>query len=245
MTLTAGGMGTGLRWAVTAGLVAGAVVLARLAAASPGAALHPLAHYGVRLALVIVALAAWFWTQSLIGTRPLATDATAIGDRLHDATAPLHRLLAERPRLTDRILIASSAGIDLFGLYLIGTCILGPSIRPFVALLALFAFRQLCQALCALPAPRGMLWRHPGFPSLFVTYGVAGDFFISGHTAVAVLGAIEIARVAPAWVGVAAGVVACLEGAVVIVLRAHYTMDVLGAVTAAWCAAELAARLGA
>ena len=36
---------------------------------------------------------------------------------------------------------------------------------------------------------------------------------------------------------------AALEGAVVIVLRAHYTMDVLGAIVAAFCAAGLAGQI--
>jgi hypothetical protein len=78
-----------------------------------------------------------------------------------------------------------------------------------------------------------------------VTYHVANDFFFSGHTAIAVIGAIEVARVAPTWLAVAAGVVAFLEAATVLVLRAHYTMDVLAAVFAAFFAAGVAAVLTA
>jgi hypothetical protein len=37
--------------------------------------------------------------------------------------------------------------------------------------------------------------------------------------------------------------VALLEAVTVIVLRAHYTMDVLGAITAAFCAAGFSALL--
>ena len=44
-----------------------------------------------------------------------------------------------------------------------------------------------------MPAPPGIIWRHPGFPSLFVTYAVGNDFFFSGHTALAVFGAIQLA----------------------------------------------------
>ncbi len=88
-----------------------------------------------------------------------------------------------------------------------------------------------------------MIWRHPGVPSLLVTYHVANDFFFSGHTAIAVLGAIEVARVAPPWVAAGAALVACLEAATVVTLRAHYTMDVLAAVFAAFTAAGLAAAI--
>ena len=101
----------------------------------------------------------------------------------------------------------------------------------------------MCLALCALPAASGIIWRNPDFPSLLVTYSVVNDFFISGHTAVAVLGAIEVFYILPLWCGVAAALVATLEGAMVIVLRAYYTMDVLGAVVASFSAAGLAGHL--
>ena len=78
---------------------------------------------------------------------------------------------------------------------------------------------------------------------MLVTYNVANDFFFSGHTAIAVLGAIEVAKVAPWWIAAAAAVIAFLEGAAVLVLRAHYTMDVLTATVAAFSAVGLAATL--
>ena len=53
-----------------------------------------------------------------------------------------------------------------------------------------------------------MIWRNPGFPSLLVTYGVSNDFFISGHTAIAVLGAIAASKLGP-------------DGGRVILLGAH------------------------
>ncbi|MFI5177831.1 MAG: phosphatase PAP2-related protein, partial [Vicinamibacterales bacterium] len=74
-------------------------------------------------------------------------------------------------------------------------------------------------------------------------YDVANDFFFSGHTAIVVLGAIEVARIAPPWLAVAAVVVAALEALTVLLLRAHYTMDVLTGAVAACCAADLAARV--
>jgi membrane-associated phospholipid phosphatase len=200
-----------------------------------------LVHYGLRAALVVFALLAWFWSQALIGSRTLKDGA--ICDGIHEVTAPLSRYLLNHPRAANATLITSSLFIDVFGLFLIGAGIFGPTLRPFVALLLLFAFRQVCQALCALPEPKDMIWRSPGFPSLLVTYGTGNDFFISGHTAVAVLGAIEIAKIGPWWLAAVAGIVAFLEASTVVVLRAHYTMDVLAAACAAWCAASAAGWL--
>ncbi len=75
---------------------------------------------------------------------------------------------------------------------------------------------------------------------MLVTYGVANDFFISGHTAIAVLGALWACAVLPWWAAAIAIVMAIGEAITVLILRAHYTMDVLAAITAAWCAWALA-----
>lgn len=114
------------------------------------------------------------------------------------------------------------------------------SFTPFIALLLLFSLRQICQAICTLPPPPGMIWRNPGCPSLLVTYEVGNDFFFSGHTALAVLGALTLAQAGPAWVGVAAVVVACGEIATVLVLRAHYTLDVIAGAAVAFFAYDIA-----
>jgi len=191
-----------------------------------------------RAAIIGVGLVAWFVSQSLIASRQL--EDGKIGDAVHDWTAPLHRWLVEHPRAADGVLVISSGLIDALGIFLLGWSLLGPSLRPGIALLILFGFRQIAQLTCALPAPPGMIWRRPGVPSLLVTYDVANDFFFSGHTSIAVLGAIELVTLGPtplAYVGIG---VAIFEAVTVLVLRAHYTMDVLTGAIAAFCAAGLA-----
>ncbi|MFT3869386.1 MAG: phosphatase PAP2-related protein [Nibricoccus sp.] len=195
--------------------------------------------YLVRIGAVAIALVLWFWTQKLIGLK--AMTGNKIGDRMHDWTAPLHGWLLANPQMANATLIATSALIDVFGLFLVGAAVFGPSCRPFVALLLVFGLRQICQAICTLPYPDRPIWRDPGFPSLLVTYGTSNDFFFSGHTSIALIGALEIAQVAPTWLAVLAGCVAVLEAVTVIVLRAHYTMDVFAAVFAAWVC-EMVAR---
>ena len=197
----------------------------------------PAAVAGLRAALIAGGLALWFLTQRLLAAR--APEAAGVGDRVHAWSAPLHDWLAARPRAADAVLIASSALIDLCGLWLLGSALLGPTLRPFLALFLLYLLRQACQGLCSLPAPPGTIWRHPGFPSLLVTYGTNHDYFFSGHTAIAVLGAIALADAGPPWLAAAAAAAAILEAAVVLVLRAHYTMDVVAAACAAWCAWSL------
>jgi len=194
----------------------------------------------LRVAAVAIALGLWFWTQRLI-SRKAAPAAGIVGDRVHALSAPLLAWLTAHPAAANALLIVTSALVDAFGLFLLGVAIFGPTLQPFLAILIVFALRQVCQATCTLPAPPGIIWRHPGFPSLLVTYGVSNDFFFSGHTAISVLGALQLAHTAPPWLAIAGGCVAAAEAATVLVLRAHYTMDVFAAGFAAW-AADVAAR---
>jgi hypothetical protein len=191
----------------------------------------PQTPWWFRLLLVFAGLAAWFWTQSLIGARQSPADR--IGDVLHEWSAPVNAFLNGHPAWADGLLITSSALIDGLGFFLLIRSVFWPSMRPFLGLLILLGLRQIFQRLCALPPPEGMIWRYPGFPSLLVTYGVSNDFFFSGHTAVAVFGAWELGRIGWRWLTLVAVAVAVFETITVLVLRAHYTMDVFaGAVTA-------------
>jgi PAP2 superfamily protein len=196
---------------------------------------------GIRAGIVAGALVLWFWTQSLIARKSAPKDG--LGDAVHEWTARWNGYFAANPRAANAALIISSLFIDLIGLTLIGASIFGPTFAPFLAILILFALRQLCQGLSTLPPPRGIIWRNPGFPALLVTYQVGNDFFFSGHTAMAVLGAIEAAHLGPLWLAVTVAVIALGEMVIVLVLRAHYTLDVVAGVFAAFLAADWGGRL--
>lgn len=196
---------------------------------------------GLRAGVVAGGLVIWFWTQSLIARKPAAKDG--LGDVVHDLTARWHRFLSENPRAANAALIISSIFIDLFGLALIGAAIFGSTFAPFLAIIILFSMRQICQGLCTLPPPPGIIWRNPGFPALLVTYDIGNDLFFSGHTALAVLGAIEAAHFGPPWLAVAAAIIAFGEAIIVLILRAHYTLDVIAGAFAAVLAADVAAAL--
>ncbi len=195
----------------------------------------------LRIAVIAVALVIWFWTQKLIARK--SADTAGIGDWAHRLTAGWHRYFLTHENAANRVLILSSFCIDVLGLSLIAAAVFGPTFAPFLAIIIVFSLRQISQLCCTLPPPAGMIWRDPGFPTILVTYGVSNDLFFSGHTALAVLGAIEIYQLAPWWLGAVAVLVALGEVLIVLVLRAHYTMDVIAGAFAAWFAADMATRL--
>ncbi len=195
----------------------------------------------IRLSVTAAALMIWFWTQSLIGAR--SQPSAGIADSVHEATSSLNGYLHARPAAANALLIVSSAIIDLLGIFLLCLWIFGASPRPFFALVLVLGLRQIMQALVALPAPSNAIWHYPGFPSLLVTYGVSNDYFFSGHTAIAVLGASEIARLRRGWLTGLGFLIVIFEIATVLVLRAHYTVDVFTGVVTGLYATHLASRL--
>ena len=193
--------------------------------------LPPFATVALRLLVIGGSLGAWFVTQRLIGGRP--SDDRGIDDHLHHLTRGANDWLHSHPRVADSLLICSSFGVDAVTLFVLGYAVLGPSFTPFWGLLCLFVMRQTCQAIIVLPAPPGIIWRDPGFPSLFVTYKVGNDFFFSGHTALAVYGAIQLATLGIPALTALGILTAILQMVLVIILRAHWTLDVVAGIFAA------------
>jgi hypothetical protein len=228
-------------WGIALGLIILSMILCTYFLSyednSEGVLSSSFAHYALRIGIVIFSLAAWFLSQLMIKKR--ITRGEKIGDTLHDLSAKYHLYLHNNAKLTNALLIIASALIDLIGIWFIASAILGASVKPFVALVFLFCLRQLFQALCVLPPPPGMIWHHPGVPSLLITYKVSNDFFFSGHTAITALAAIELYQIHP-WYGIIAGMITLFESVLVIILRAHYTMDVLTAIFAAICSSAFA-----
>jgi PAP2 superfamily C-terminal len=197
----------------------------------------------IRVALTALALIIWFWSQKMIGSR--GAPIMAIGDRLQDLTAPVNFYLHAHASAANLLLIVSSGIIDLLGIFLLARWIFGASLRPFLGLVIVLGLRQVIQSLVALPAPANSIWHYPGFPSLLVTYSVSNDYFFSGHTAIAVLAVTEIARLRKHWLAALGILVAVFEIATVLVLRAHYTMDVFTGIVTGLYSAYLASWISA
>lgn len=190
----------------------------------------------LRVILVAALIAIWHKTQSWIGARgQLQGD---IGDLVHQWMTPLHRFLVRSPGAVSALLITSSLGIDLLGLAVLGWGIFGPSLRPLLGLILILFLRQGAQYATALPAPPGMIWRYPGFPSLFVTYHVENDLFFSGHTALAVYGSLTLCQLGNPALSASVIALAIYEVLAVLALRAHWTMDVYAGAVTAWLCFE-------
>src|SRR3954463_15962099 len=90
----------------------------------------------LRLGLVAFSLVLWFWTQSLLGHRPVPVK---IGDGLHDLTASINSYLKYHTKSANALLTASSVVIDMLCIYILATTTVGRSITPFLSLMMVFA----------------------------------------------------------------------------------------------------------
>jgi hypothetical protein len=192
----------------------------------------------LRALIVAISLYFWYLTQSLLARRNSppegTTSVSSIHDEVHSLTSALHAKLAASTELANILLASSSAIMDVLGLFLFAIAIFGPTFEPVVGIILLFTLRQFAQSFCHLPPPKGIIWRNPGVPSLFVTYDVKNDLFFSGHTAFAVYGALTLHSLLGDQVGIPLGIaLVFFQISTVLLLRVHYTMDVF---TGVFCA---------
>ena len=104
----------------------------------------------IRLALIGIALAGWFWTHSTCWAEAGSPPASGTRSRMDVAAACMaprasagDQRDAHRQFRRDRLIGLTDRRGDL-----------RPSFRPFIALFVLFVLRQMCQSLCALPTRR-------------------------------------------------------------------------------------------
>jgi PAP2 superfamily C-terminal len=188
-----------------------------------------ISRLGVTLGLIVL----WFASQKALSKRGFPTQG--IHDKIHQWSSGLHAYICKNKSVSRWLLITSSLGIDILGLWVCFDSIFGHSFSPMIGLFILFSLRQLSQYLSALPAPEGMIWEYPGVPSIFVTYGVSNDLFFSGHTALAVYGGLHLLEYNHLAIQCLAVFLMIYEIFTVLILRAHWTMDVFaGLVTALW-----------
>ena len=203
---------------------------------------HVLVHRTPAL-LVVAAPGAWFTTQWLIGSR--VPEGEGIVDLVHVGPRRSTTTCSDtRPRPTCCWRSAPRRSMR----WACSCCCARSSDRRCGRSWACSSCSGCGKSVRdSLPGAEGMI-RSSGFPSLLVTYGVATDLFFSGHTALAVLGAIELARTGRPWLRRLGWALALFEAGTVLVLRADWTMDVLPARwpqswRLAWPAPDPACRL--
>jgi len=188
----------------------------------------------VRVAGIAALTYMFIATQHILGAHK---PVQRIVDFSHELTESWNLYVRANPIFADQVMIISSLLVDLSVLYLTLASFFAKSWRTAVATATVIIFRQICQFTIEFPIPEGLYFKHPGFPSLFVTYDVKTDFFFSGHTSLMVTCAIDMVRRTGSKVLFLSTVFLCLfQMGVVLIFRFHYIPDVITALFAAFAA---------
>jgi len=152
-----------------------------------------------------------------------------IEDSGHDLTGELNDYFGNHETARHILEIVASFCMDMTFIMLIVLFLAKLyTMRPLIALIILFFVRALIQRMFQMRQPDGHYWDYPGFPSLTVPYVAdRNDFFYSGHVGTAVVVALQYRQEKFYKISYVIGFVAVFEGFILIVLRAHYTVDIV------------------
>jgi hypothetical protein len=142
----------------------------------------------------------------------------------------IHKYLLDNVDVARWSIIITSLMIDVNLVYFIYDFLINKNVKPFVLLLCGVVLRQICQYMNRLPEPDNIIWYSPNFPSLIMNYNVKDDFFFSGHTLVSLIFGFELLGIDNMWVKSYAMFYMGVEILFVLCSRAHYFMDVYGAI---------------
>lgn len=198
----------------------------------------------IQVLLLITCYAAWIGTQHLL--EAMRGPSPALTDHVHVLLQGVNAWLNQHVTVANIVLALSSFEVDLAGVSMTLIYFRTGRSRPILTAFFLLIARQLCQASFSIPAPEGMIWRNPGFPSLIVTYTTSTDFFFSGHMGMATMLAAELsAQGKRDWRWWFAWGVLPVQAFIILAMRFHYVTDVVTGFLAALAASALADRVGA
>lgn len=131
--------------------------------------------------------------------------------------------------IRDYLLIMGSAFLDIFLVCFMITYIFkGNSWNPLVHI-SLFYFLRgaVMQSLIILEIYDTYIFENPGFPSMIVPYFRSADFFFSGHAGCSILIGLQMSDMGYTELKYFGFFLAIFEGFVLMVLRAHYSIDIV------------------
>lgn len=189
-----------------------------------------------RILLISWGIILWFSSQSFLSTY---LTGTGNYDTLHYLLSSLNEYANNTPIFAEILLVSSGIMVDIAAITIICMFIIGIlPIRTIMAMFSIFAFRQICQILVALPAPNGMVWFTPRIPSLLVTYSTGSDFYFSGHTSICAFmlftlwSRVQLSKYIQTYL-----IIQLIWQIIcIMILRSHWTQDIITGILVAWIA---------
>ena len=190
-----------------------------------------------RIAIVVAGiLFLIFYVTVSIDDLP-STDWDCYYDLFFAMTAAINSWFHDNISCAQALLIVAQESMDILALStLIRWAMFGKSLMPIVTIVMFYFMRWVCTVVFIIEYPDGYLWEYPGFPSLFVSYKQAYDFFFSGHLAFCMWNVIHHYNEKHKVHMLYSIYVTILTFTAQVFLRGHYIIDLLtGMVVAHYC----------
>jgi len=166
--------------------------------------------------------------NSVFGLLIPSDSVPCVKDYLLDWTEELNTYFRENEPERHTLLIVSSLLVDVLLLhFLVKYLIWGDSWQEPFFIVSFFAFRYCIQQLFHLKYPEGFIWDYPGFPSFAIPYFESSDFFFSGHVGIVSFCALFNYKTKSKLMTVLSVLAVALEFFAMMVLRTHYTIDLV------------------
>lgn len=152
-------------------------------------------------------------------------------DQILIMAEPLNKFFNDNVEYRNQLLIFASSCMDalqIIGFYRWSR--FGSSWRFMITFASFYVFRVLVQSLWYIEKPPGYDWGFPGYMSIFVGYGTTTDFFYSGHVGCCVVHALEFNTVGWNIMSYFAIFAMFTQAFTMVVLRSHYTVDMIAGV---------------
>jgi hypothetical protein len=162
---------------------------------------------------------------------PSQFDDECLLDNVFTSTYSITKYLAENKSLKNGLIISSSMFIDiLFLIICFQWALFNKSYRVLLVFIKYFLIRGIIQAMFQMPFCKERIFGYPGFPSLVVSYLKTNDYYYSGHTGFPLIIGQELSSFyQKPWIYFVCLFIACVEGFILVLMQAHYGIDIFGA----------------
>ena len=169
--------------------------------------------------------------NSLTGMMITKESVTFYKDKLFDFTSGLNQYFEVHDTERHLIEATSSFLVDfLLVAFSVKYALWGKSWREVICSSCFYTVRAAVQGIFLMGFPENYIWDYPGVPSLTVPYYRTADFFYSGHVGIMTFCALENYNSGYYKLMVLSVIATLFEFFVMVVLRAHYSIDLISGV---------------
>ena len=163
-------------------------------------------------------------------TKPVYNNASeCMNDHLYNQLATINQFLRDNEQLKNAIIITAGLIMDfLFMMICIRFICFHKNCRLVATLLAFYLIKGIIQNLFTFATPNDQLWGFPGVNSLVVSYYPINGFIYSNHVGGCLISFLEFRKDGCYILKKVAFLAIFMEAFVLIVTRAHYSIEIIG-----------------